>query len=554
MTDNMIDKMQTANSRSVYYWILVAVVATLYFVAAKARLPLTVEHNIVSIVIFASEGIALGAALFFGKKVWPGIFLGQLLVALDAGMGIPVSVEISAVNALEAVLGVYLFERYRLNKELSHMRDIVGLGILIVCVLQPFSALFGNMALWIHGVIEGSSYLQSTLSWWFGNVMGQLLFTPFVLLLLSNYKRIRMVEFLLYGTAFAIFLYIVEMVFRVENLSLLLIFTIPVVTYVLARKGMVYGTFLVILVAVFSSYSIFLGTGVFSKESMWDNIINVNFYILAHIFMVLIAGVLFEERKQQELLLQKRVEREVERNRQQQMMMFQQSRFVQMGEMIAMIAHQWRQPLHSLSLLIHVAVKKYEAGTLDAAAVSDFQKRSQQMITHMSETIDDFRNFFKPDKTKTDFDLHDALMDVIHIVEPMIQRYGIEVVTNMDSGCVVYGYPNEFSQAILNILNNAKDALLEQCVENPKIYIGIKKEKGRAVVTVEDNAGGIPLSFIDKIFDPYFSTKENKNGTGLGLYMSRIIVSEHMHGTIDVANKDEGACFTLILPMPDRIQ
>ncbi len=551
MTDNIIDKMQMANRHSVYYWILVAGIATLYFVAAKARLPLTVEHNIVSIVIFASEGIALGTALFFGKRVWPGIFLGQLLVALDAGMEILPSVEISAVNALEAVLGVYLFERYRLDRKLSHMRDVVGLVILIVCILQPFSALFGNMALLIHGVIDSGSYLKSTLSWWFGNVMGQLLFAPFVLLLLLNHKRIRMAEFLLYGTAFAIFLYFVEMVFRVENLSLLLIFTIPVVTYILAHKGMVYGTFLVILVAIFSSYSIFLGTGAFSRESMWDNIINVNFYILAHVFMVLIAGVIFEERKQQEHMLQERVKMEVERNRQQQMMLFQQSRFVQMGEMIAMIAHQWRQPLHSLSLLIHVAVKKYEAGTLDGAAVSDFQKRSQQMITHMSETIDDFRNFFKPDKTKTDFDVYDALMDVMHIIEPMIQRYGIEVITSIDTGCVVYGYPNEFSQAVLNILNNAKDALLERRVEDPKIHIGIKEAQGKVVITIEDNAGGIPESLIDKIFDPYFSTKENKNGTGLGLYMSRIIITEHMHGTIGVTNGDAGACFRLSLPISD---
>ena len=549
---DIIQKMQMANSRSFYYWILVGTIVICYFAAAKARLPLTVEFNIVSIVIFASEGIALGAALFFGKKVWPGIFLGQLLVALDAGMGITASVEISVINALEAVLGVYLFERYHLNRELQHMRDVVGLSLLIVCVLQPFSAFLGNTVLLMHGIISSGIFLQSTLSWWFGNVMGQLLFAPFVLLFLLNYKHIRMTEFLLYGSIFALFLYIVEIILQIENLALLLIFTIPVVTYVLAQKGMVYGTFLVILVAVFSSYSIFLGTGVFSKDSLWDNIINVNFYILAHVFMVLITGALFEERKQQASLLEERIKEEVERNRQQQVMMFQQNRMAQMGEMIAMIAHQWKQPLSSLSVQIHILTKKYETGTLDNDAVSDFRKRSEQMITYMSETINDFRHFFKPDKTKTVFDVHEAVEGVYRIIEPMIHRYGIEIVMNTGTGCMVYGYPNEFSQALLNILNNAKNVLLERRIENPKIHIAVSAESEHVVITVEDNAGGISNKFIDRIFDPYFSTKEEKNGTGLGLYMSRMIISRHMQGTIRVENRKRGAYFEISLPKSDK--
>ena len=400
-------------------YLLVLLTALLYFVAGKISFSLTSDYNIVTIVIFASEGIALAMALFFGKKVIPGIFLGQLILALSSGMNIMPSLEISFINSIEAMIGIFLFDKYKLNKELMQLKDIIGLVIIIVFVLQPFSAIMGNSILLLNSVVSSDEYLGTLFSWWFGNIMGQLLFTPFVLLLLIHYKTIKFFEYFIYGLFFAIFIYVLEVVLIVENLSLLLTFTIPVVIFLVAYRGLVYGTLLAIMVATVSSYSVYLGIGIFSTNTEIDNIININFFILAHISMVLIAGGLFEERRQNELVLHKTIHEEIAKNEEQQLLMFQQSRLAQMGEMIAMIAHQWRQPLNNLSLINQLLLSKYAQGKLNDETISYFQTNSKKQIEQMSTTIDDFRNFFKSEKEKKRFCVNNIIQTVLGMTEPI---------------------------------------------------------------------------------------------------------------------------------------
>ena len=547
----MFEKFQNMKSvkhNSISYFLLILSIAVAYFIAAKLSFALSSSHDIVTIVIFASEGIALGSVLFFGTKVWPGVFLGQLLVALNSGMDIVPSVSISIINSFEAIIAFYLFHYYRLDNRLLRLKDVVGLILLIVLVLQPFSAILGNTVLLMDGIIQSHEYLKSLFSWWFGNVMGQLLFAPFTLLFLHNYKHIQFVEYLFYGMMFGIFIYILEVEIDIENLSLLLTFTIPVVIMVNAYKGLVYGSLLAIIVAIVSSYSIYLGVGVFSANSLLDNIININFFILTHISMVLISGVLFEERKQTEYLLQMKVNTELDRNKEQQLLMFQQSRLAQMGEMIAMIAHQWRQPLNALSLANQLLVVKYKLGKLDDKVVDSFNQKSKKLIKHMSTTIDDFRNFFRSDKEKKRFCINESVDKVLSMTKSMIEVDNISIDFATQELYYTDGYPNEFSQAILNLINNAKDALIESVSENKQIYIFIEEKEELIYIYIDDNAGGVPEEIIDKIFDPYFSTKENKNGTGLGLYMVKMIIVDHLHANITVSNTKEGARFTISVP------
>ena len=531
------------------YAALVLILAVLYILAAKVRIPLALEHSIVSVVIFGSEGIALGMALFFGAKVWPGIFIGQFIVALTGHIGVLPSLEISIVNSAEAVLAVYLFNRYRLDNQLRHLRDVLGLMMLIVLVLQPFSAIGGSTALWLHGTISGHEYLQTMFSWWFGNVMGQILFTPFVLLMLHHYRQIRPGEFLLYGLVFAGYLYWLDLGLVIQNPSLLLTLTVPVVIWIVSRKGLTYGTFLSIIIAVISSYSVFRQTGAFSSESLTDNIININFYILANVSAILISGILIEERKRNEQRLQEKVAAEVARNKEQQALMFQQSRLAQMGEMIAMIAHQWRQPLNNLALVNQTIVMKFRRNKLDEEAIKSFHEKSKELIGHMSETINDFRNFFRSEKEKQNFCVTEMVEKVISITESLGEMHQIRIdLETGDEPLYTYGYPNEFSQAILNLLTNARDALVENAPETKWIKLRIQSTEREIIVTVEDNAGGIPEANMEKIFDPYFSTKEDKNGTGLGLYMVKMIIVEHMQSDIQVTNTESGARFTITLP------
>jgi len=243
--------------------------------------------------------------------------------------------------------------------------------------------------------------------------------------------------------------------------------------------------------------------------------------------------------------LKRKVDKEVEKNKQHQLIMLQQSRLAQMGEMISMIAHQWRQPLNSLALLNQSIVLKYNRNKLDSDFIEYFKNNTQKLINGMSTTIDDFRDFFKPQKAKQEFIVNDVVNHTLQMIEPIFVANNIKVDINSSENITIVGYPNELGQALLNIINNAKDALIQNDIENKHIIITLRSKVEYIILSVEDNAGGIPNNIKDKIFDPYFSTKENKNGTGLGLYMTKIIVQEHLGGKLYVNNTEDGAIFTI---------
>jgi len=214
--------------------------------------------------------------------------------------------------------------------------------------------------------------------------------------------------------------------------------------------------------------------------------------------------------------------------------------------MISMIAHQWRQPLNTLSTLIQSLILKYKIGKIDDEYIEYFDKSSKNLIQNMSQTIDDFRNFFKPEKQKTEFILNEIILNILHMIDIPLKESNIKVEFIHHDNLKILGYPNEFGQVVLNIINNAKDAILEKNIKDGKIIIELRKDERGIFLTIGDNAGGIPSNIIDKIFDPYFSTKDEKNGTGLGLYMSKLIIEEHMDGVLKVSNKGKGANFTII--------
>ncbi len=271
-------------------------------------------------------------------------------------------------------------------------------------------------------------------------------------------------------------------------------------------------------------------------------------YLLKWIFSILIVSsliiyVILKINKH----LKNKVKEEIEKNKQQQLMMLQQSRLAQMGEMISMIAHQWRQPLNSLAMLNQSIVLKFSRGKLNKEFAEYFKTNSNKQIQNMSKTIDDFRDFFKPEKEKVEFIINNVISDTLEMVKPIFSQNKIDINFDANKEFKTIGYPNELGQAILNIVNNAQDALIENNIENKQTTIKLKKNDTNIILTISDNAGGIPQNIIDKIFDPYFSTKDEKNGTGLGLYMTKIIIEEHMNGKIKVENINNGAKFSIIL-------
>jgi PAS domain S-box-containing protein len=239
-------------------------------------------------------------------------------------------------------------------------------------------------------------------------------------------------------------------------------------------------------------------------------------------------------------------------------LLLEQSRLAQMGEMISMIAHQWRQPLGAISSAVFSVQTKLALGKFDLdkregvdQLVEFLEKKHgsiNQYVEFLSATIDDFRNFFKPDKSKESVMVTIPIHRALQIVKSSIESKGIYLETHFECNEAVDMYQNEMMQVILNILKNAEDNFMEKGIEKPKIIIRTYLEDKNYVISLLDNGGGIPDDILVNIFDPYFSTKEEKNGSGLGLYMSKTMVEEHSGGHLLVENRDDGVEFKIILP------
>ncbi|HJV67368.1 MAG TPA: GAF domain-containing protein [Geomonas sp.] len=253
-------------------------------------------------------------------------------------------------------------------------------------------------------------------------------------------------------------------------------------------------------------------------------------------------------RREAELALQQETLerlRAVEALREQERMLIQQSRQAALGDMIGNIAHQWRQPLNTLGLMIQELSMSYEYGDFNQQYLDSTVESAMQVIGHMSQTIDDFRNFFRPEKEKVSFRVRRVIDKAVSIVEASLKEHQIDLELSASGDPVIHGYPNEYSQVVLNILLNARDACTERRVSRPRIEVRVAEENGRAVVKIGDNAGGIAEDILERIFEPYFTTKGPDKGTGVGLYMSKVITEKNMSGRLSARNRGRGAEFTI---------
>lgn len=245
--------------------------------------------------------------------------------------------------------------------------------------------------------------------------------------------------------------------------------------------------------------------------------------------------------------LEDRVQKSVTELRAKDKMLIQQSRQAAMGEMIDNIAHQWKQPLNNLGLLIQSVELDFADGVLTKEDMTIEFGECNNLITFMAQTIDDFRSFFREDKQKTDFGVAQSISRAVRLVSASLEDSRIRIIIEHGDDIQVNGYPNEYAQVLLNLLGNARDVLVDRQVINPVITVHFTHEDDQAIVTVSDNGGGIADDIIENIFDPYFTTKEMGKGTGIGLFMSKIIIEEHMGGSLTVSNRDGGAQFKIVM-------
>lgn len=247
--------------------------------------------------------------------------------------------------------------------------------------------------------------------------------------------------------------------------------------------------------------------------------------------------------------LESQIEAEVKKNREKDELMLLQSRQAAMGEMIGNIAHQWRQPLNAIGLMVYDLTDAFRFDEINEEYLAKSEENIKSVLQHMSGTIDDFRNFFKPNKEKQTFLLYDVVKTSVSFLDATLKNSGIRLITEIDKDVILFGYSSEFAQVLLNIINNARDALTENQTPGPVIRVSGKRKDETAVLKIIDNGGGIDTAVVHKIFEPYFTTKEQGKGTGVGLYMSKTIIERNMGGSISVNNLRNGAEFVITVPL-----
>ncbi len=275
------------------------------------------------------------------------------------------------------------------------------------------------------------------------------------------------------------------------------------------------------------------------KPFLIEDLIAIFQKVTEHIFMR-------QELNEYKISLEKKVKDQVEKLNRQNSFMAHQSRLASMGEMINGIAHQWRQPLNRINSCVAVLGSIPDSNMEWSDIMSSKLKSIEQNTRYMSDTIEDFANFFHPNKEETNFTLQDAVQKALALI--VSRTKNINIVIDAKEEIKIYSFENEYQQVILTILHNAIDNFELKSIANPRIDIILKINNQNPYLCIQDNGGGIDSKDIDRIFEPYFTTKFSAEGTGLGLYMAKMIVESSMGGSLRVKNKNSGACFTVEIP------
>lgn len=252
--------------------------------------------------------------------------------------------------------------------------------------------------------------------------------------------------------------------------------------------------------------------------------------------------------------LEIKINNEIEKNRQKDLLLFEQSKFSALGEMIGNIAHQWRQPLNIVSMLFQKIERSHKNNTLNDENMNKLVTQALDTVDYMSQTIDNFRSQFEPNREKEKYNLSSTIANTVALVDNSFNILGITIEIDILASIDLYGFPQDLKQILLNLLNNAKDAITLNSISSGKILIKAEytDNQEKILIKVEDNGGGINKDYIDKIFEPYFTTKHKSQGTGIGLYMSKQIVEKHLGGTITVYSSNLNTCFNIIFPLSKK--
>jgi len=539
-------------------------------------------------------GLVMALSLRLGYRVLPGIFLGELLVGVFFEPGPLWKHSMIAVgNVLEGIAVCYLAPRLMVGREpLDSVRNFFAF-FASSAAGSSFNATLGVASLWLSGLIPLAAFGNVMLNWSIGDLGGALIVAPLILAWVKpdwrDWQGARLAEYaaLLLATVavtYAIFGDLVAL-----HSAPLVFVLLPFLLWCSFRFGPSGVSLLNAVMIGMVIWGTTHGRGPFASASPTDSLILIQLFTSVLIVTALLSMIVNRDRQRmteqleakviertlhleqanQQLVseisdrqraeealkqlndtLEQRVTESLARNREKDHLLIQQSRLAAMGEMVGNIAHQWRQPLNALGLVLMNIKDAHDFKELDDTYIQRSVKTGNQLIQSMSKTIDDFRNFFRPNREKSEFSMGKAAADAVRLIEATFKHCEVEIRHGEMQELIVSGHPNELSQVLLNILNNARDAIQGRKVAHGVVDIRLFALNGLATLEIHDNGGGLDIQILPKIFDPYFTTKES--GTGIGLYMSKMIM-ENMGGEITARNEESGAVFSITLPLVTAI-
>lgn len=505
------------------------ILAFLYVLTGKLSTIIFVSKKIITFSVFIPEGIALAFALYFGKSIIPGIFLGQVILALINHLNIFEAIGIGIINSLEALIAIYLFNKFKLSTTLKNFKDFFYLIGIIIFILQPFSTFFGNLVLSIGGKFN----LQNMFYWWIGNVLGQILFTPFLLILFNNLKKKFIKRFLIDGIIFSFIVFLFVFLLNIKSVFILLIISSSLILYILITKGLLEGLFLNIVLYYEIIIAIIFKRNIFSTYTNIENAINFDLFIVYNTILIYIIGILFEKEKNSKKELEKIVKQITKENKQQFEQILNQRNLVAKAEIINMLAHQWRQPLNNISLISDLIYTKSMMNNLTNEDIKELTEKIKKETLNLSNTIEKLTSLNK-DLANEEFNIKEVILSTLN----KIDSKNIKVKLELNDYIISFN-KNALSQILLTLLQNSKEVLEDK--ENKEIEIKTLKKDKNIILIIKDNGKGIKN--IDKIFDPYYSTKD-KNKRGLSLFIVKTLIDK-LGATIEVKN-DNGALFKII--------
>ena len=488
---------------------LAAVMALIYFGAGQlvfSTADAALSSRIVSIVIFLSEGFALAGVLIFGRWLALGIFAGQLALAMSAGLSFGAATGVAAVNSAEALIAVALFDRFALDRSLATVRDVAGLLLLIALVLQPFSAVFGNLVLLSHGVLSLAALPSSLFAWWFGNVLGQFLVAPLLLLLWANHRQVRLSRLLAVIGFFVLLNLVILFVYPVERLAVMLSITLPPVMLLAAYGNIVYSVVATTIIALAASFATHRGVGAFATGDVVSDFIDLNFYILVHVILVLLLGVLFSERRAAEKQLQ-------EKNRSLEEM-------VRLREQVELMSR------HDLKNALNVIVNAPDMVLQTEPGLSDFSREVLQGCKasgyRMLEMVNRSLDIYKIETGG--YVLVEEKVDLIAVLERVANELaltgegGVVISSRQREGVYVRGETLLCYSLFSNLIKNA----LEASVSGEPVEVSVRSsDDGREQIVTIANRGCVPHHIRGRFFDKFVTTGK-RGGTGLGTYAARL--------------------------------